>query len=64
MLGAALEGRRGATEIETAAEGRWDSSIDVEPLSDAAGKVLGGLCVWRDVTARRRLAEEFERRGA
>ena len=63
MLGAALEGRRGATEIETAAEGRWDA-IDVEPLSDAAGKVLGGLCVWRDVTARRRLAEEFERRGA
>ncbi len=62
LLGAALEGRRDSVEVEALADCRW-YTVDAEPLLDPSGKVVGGLCVWREITERKRLVEEFERRG-
>jgi PAS domain S-box-containing protein len=62
LLAGAFEGERGSVEMQAVADGRW-YAIDVEPLPDADGGVVGAVCVWRDITERRRLVEEFEWRG-
>jgi PAS domain S-box-containing protein len=54
----ALEGRAGSTEIQ-ALDHSQRYLLEVEPLRDAAGTVVGGLCFWRDVTTRAQLLEEL-----
>jgi PAS domain S-box-containing protein len=54
----ALEGRPGSTEIQ-ALDHSQRYLLEVEPLRDAAGTVVGGLCFWRDVTTRAQLLEEL-----
>lgn len=54
----ALEGRPGSTEIQ-ALDHSQRYLLDVEPLRDAAGTVVGGLCFWRDITTRAQLLEEL-----
>jgi len=54
----ALKGRPGSTEIQ-ALDHSQRYLLEVEPLRDAAGTVVGGLCFWRDVTTRAQLLEEL-----
>jgi PAS domain S-box-containing protein len=58
LLGAALGGRSGSSEIESPDHSRR-YLVDVEPLRDPPGEVVAGVCVWRDITARSRLQEEL-----
>jgi PAS domain S-box-containing protein len=62
LFRAALEGMPGSIEIEAASDGRW-YLVDVEPLREAAGKVVGGVCFWRDITERKQLVDALEQRG-
>ena len=61
-LRAALAGQTGRLEIEAAEGGRWFQA-DVQPLREPAGGVIGSVCVWREITERKRLVEELGQRG-
>ncbi len=59
LFRAALGGR--SSSIETAAVGRAGRDlVEAEPLHDAAGKVVGGVCLTRDVRDRGQLLEDLE----
>jgi PAS domain S-box-containing protein len=62
LFRSALDGKRGLIEIDET-EGRDSFIVVVEPLQDTAGVVVGGVCVWRETTERRRLDEELEQRA-
>jgi PAS domain S-box-containing protein len=53
----ALEGKPGSTEAPGVDGHRY--LIDVEPLRDADGAVMGGVSFWRDTTARAQLLVEL-----
>jgi PAS domain S-box-containing protein len=53
-----LEGRSGSTEVQGVDRGHR-YLVDVEPLRDAAGAVVGGVGFWRDITTRAELLEEL-----
>jgi PAS domain S-box-containing protein len=61
VISAALEGRSGSVEIETAGGERWYEVV-VEGLRDEHGGVVAGVCYWREVTEQRRLSSELEQR--
>jgi PAS domain S-box-containing protein len=61
LFRSALDGEAGFIEIDEL-EGHDSFVVVVEPLRDAAGAVVGGVCVWREVAARRQLEEELEQR--
>jgi PAS domain S-box-containing protein len=61
LFRSALDGKRGLIEIDEV-EGRDSFIVVVEPLQDGTGAVRGGVCVWREITERRRLDEELEQR--
>ena len=54
----ALEGRSGSTEVQ-GVDGGHRYLIDVEPLRDDDGAVVGGVSFWRDITTRAQLLEEL-----
>ena len=54
----ALHGRPGSTEVQ-GVDGGHRYLIDVEPLRDADGAVVGGVSFWRDITTRAQLLEEL-----
>jgi PAS domain S-box-containing protein len=54
----ALEGRSGSTEVQ-GVDGGHRYLIDVEPLRDDDGVVVGGVSFWRDITTRAQLLEEL-----
>jgi len=54
----ALEGRSGSLEVQGVDRGRRHV-VDVEPLRDADGAVVGGVSFWRDITTRAHLLEEL-----
>jgi PAS domain S-box-containing protein len=54
----ALEGRSGSTEVRGVDRGRR-YLVDVEPLRDVHGAIVGGVGFWRDITARAQLLEEL-----
>jgi PAS domain S-box-containing protein len=58
LFGAALSGRPGSIETESPDQSHR-YLVDVEPLRDAAGEVVAGVCFWRDITTRARLMEEL-----
>jgi PAS domain S-box-containing protein len=62
LFRAALAGRSASMEIDMADGGRC-YQVNVEPVSDSAGVVAGGVCLWRDVSERRDLLEELEQRA-
>ena len=53
-----LDGRSGSTEVQGVDRGHR-YLVDVEPLRDAAGAVVGGVAFWRDITTRAQLLEEL-----
>jgi PAS domain S-box-containing protein len=54
----ALEGRSGSTEVQGIDRGHR-YLVDVQPLRDAEGAVVGGVSFWRDITRRGQLLEEL-----
>jgi PAS domain S-box-containing protein len=54
----ALEGRSGSTEVQGIDRGHR-YLVDVEPLRDVDGAVVGGVGFWRDITTRAQLLEEL-----
>ena len=50
VLRAALQGRSGAVELEQGEGGSW--LVQVEPLRDSSGLVLGAVCCRREITER------------
>jgi len=61
LFRSALDGESGVIEIDRG--GGQDSFVVVlEPLRDTAGAVVGGVCVWRETTERRRLEKELAQR--
>jgi PAS domain S-box-containing protein len=54
----ALQGRSGSTEVQGVDRGHR-YAVDVEPLRDADGAVVGGVSFWRDITNRAQLLEEL-----
>src|SRR6476646_9009321 len=54
----ALEGRSGSTEVQ-GVDGGHRYLVDVEPLRDDHGAVVGGVSFWRDITTRAQLLEEL-----
>ena len=54
----ALEGRSGSTEVQ-GVDGGHRYLVDVEPLRDDDGAVVGGVSFWRDITTRAQLVEEL-----
>ena len=54
----ALEGRSGSAEVQGVDRGHR-YLVDVEPLRDAEGAVVGGVSFWRDITTRAQLLEEL-----
>jgi PAS domain S-box-containing protein len=54
----ALEGRSGSTEVQGIDRGHR-YLVDVEPLRDVGGDVVGGVGFWRDITTRAQLLEEL-----
>jgi PAS domain S-box-containing protein len=62
LFRSALDGESGFVEIDEL-ESQGSFAVVVEPLQDAAGAVLGGVSVWREITERRRLDEELKQRG-
>ena len=54
----ALQGRSGSTEVQ-GVDGGHRYLIDVEPLRDDDGAVVGGVSFWRDITTRAQLLEEL-----
>jgi PAS domain S-box-containing protein len=58
MFRGALEGRPGSSEVQSADHSRR-YLLDVVPLRDPAGAVVGGVGFWRDITARAQLLEEL-----
>ena len=54
----ALEGRSGSREVQGVDSGHR-YLIDVEPLRDDDGVVVGGVSFWRDITTRAQLLEEL-----
>jgi PAS domain S-box-containing protein len=53
----ALDGRSGSTEVQGVDGHRY--LVDVEPLRDDHGAVVGGVSFWRDITTRTQLLEEL-----
>jgi PAS domain S-box-containing protein len=54
----ALEGTSGSTEVQGVDRGHR-YLVDVQPLRDAEGAVVGGVSFWRDLTTRGQLLEEL-----
>jgi PAS domain S-box-containing protein len=54
----ALEGTSGSTEVQ-GVDRAHRYMVDVEPLRDAEGAVVGGVSFWRDITTREQLLEEL-----
>ena len=54
----ALEGRSGSAEVQ-GVDRDHHYVVDVRPLRDAEGAVVGGVSLWRDVTTRAQLLEEL-----
>ncbi|MGZ4179140.1 MAG: PAS domain S-box protein [Solirubrobacteraceae bacterium] len=54
----ALEGRSGSAEVQ-GVDRDHRYLVDVQPLRDAEGAVVGGVCFWRDITTRAQLLEEL-----
>ena len=58
LFHSALEGRSGSTEVQ-GVDGGQRYLVDVEPLRDDDGAVVGGVSFWRDITTRTQLLEEL-----
>lgn len=58
LFRAALEGQAGSSDVQGVDRGHR-YLVDVSPLRDAAGKVVGGVSFWRDITTRAQLLEEL-----
>jgi PAS domain S-box-containing protein len=58
LFHSALEGRSGSTEVQ-GVDGGHRYLVDVEPLRDDDGAVVGGVSFWRDITTRTQLLEEL-----
>jgi PAS domain S-box-containing protein len=58
LFTAALEGRSGSAEVQ-GVDGGHRYVVDVEPLRDDEGAVIGGVSFWRDITARTELLKEL-----
>jgi PAS domain S-box-containing protein len=58
LFRAALEGRSGSTEVQGIDPTRR-YLVDVQPLRDDAGAIVGGVGFWRDITTRAQLLEEL-----
>jgi PAS domain S-box-containing protein len=61
LFRSALDGESGFIEIDEL-EDHGSFIVVVEPLRDAAEAVVGGVCVWREITERRQLDEQLQQR--
>jgi PAS domain S-box-containing protein len=59
LFRAALAGRSGSIEID-AVDRIGRDRVEVEPLRDDTGKVVGGVCLTRDIRDREQLLEDLE----
>src|SRR6201994_3541475 len=58
LFRAALDGSSGSIEVDRL-DCQGSLFVAVEPLHDTGGAVVGGLSVWRETAATRRLEEEL-----